>query len=498
MSAVLIMGARGKDFHTFNVIFKDNPQYHVVCFTVCAEQNLSTAQETTADKDVGRYPPELAGPLYPDGIPIYSDAHLEELIKSNQVQEVVFAYSDVAHEELMHKASMVLAAGANWRLIAPSNTYIKPSKPLLAVCAVRTGCGKSQVSRLACRFFKQQGLRVVAIREPMPYGDLVKEKVMRLQTYDDLDRFGCTMEEREEYEPYIEQGLVVYAGVDYAAILQQAEAEADVLVWDGGNNEVCFYKPDLLLVVCDPLRPNSEKNYFPGEVNARAADVLIINKMNALEDPSQANPLISNLTKVNPLAPIIKTNSVVSCDSKARDLIKGRRCLVLEDGPTTTHGDMSYGAGMAAVVKYGGTAVEPNRALLRGSLVDVFKNFPHLTRVVPAMGYTDQQRGDLLDSLNAMAATCDVVVNGSPLNVERLLPGLLKPVARVTYDITDYREGDADTLEAVLAAFVQRHQRLPKRGAGAGGAGSKSGGGGACASSGAGAKSGAGAGGDRA
>lgn len=451
---VVIIGALGKDFHTFNRVYKNDPVSTVVAFTFAGEQNVGTTEEKSRDL---RYPSELAGSKYPDGIPLLPESKLEEIIKTYKVDEVVFSYSDVSHEELMHKASRALAAGADFRLVTPARTQIKANKPVVAVCAVRTGCGKSQVSRVACRYFRDMGLRVVAIREPMPYGNLVKQNIMRFAKYEDFEKYDTTMEEREEYEPYVEQGLVVYSGVDYKAILDRAEAEADVIVWDGGNNEVSFYVPDLLFVVCDALRPGCELKYHPGEVNVRSADVFVINKVNAAADPEAVGLVVKNLRAANARADIIKTNSDVLCDKDAQKLIKGKRCLVVEDGPTTTHGNMSFGAGYAAAKKYGGIIVPPPISAMQGSMRVIFEDFPHLKEVIPAMGYTEKQRNELVASINAVP-NYDVIVNGSPLHLQRLLPGLKKPVARVTYDIKDFKEGP--TVTSKMEAFTSKFALL--------------------------------------
>lgn len=385
---------------------------------------------------------------------------LEDFIRKNKVDEAVFAYSDISHEELMHRACRANAAGADFKLVSPTTTQITAKVPLIAVLATRTGCGKSQVSRAACRWFTQHGYRVVAIREPMPYGNLCEQKCMRFSAYKDFEEHGATIEEREEYEPYVEQGLVVYSGVDYEAIVREAEKEADVIIWDGGNNEVSFYKPDLNLCVCDPLRPGDELKYFPGELNVRSADCFVVNKVNvASNEDVQAVTRI--LDSVNPKADRILTNSEVSCSEEHRLLIEGKRCIVLEDGPTTTHGNMSFGAGTAAAKKYGGKIADVPKSALRGSMVEVFTKFPHLKNIVPAMGYTEDQRKDLTSTLNAIPDG-DVIINGSPLDLQRLLPELKLPVARVTYDITPFKESKL-TFEDKLDAFVKEF--MPKQSA---------------------------------
>jgi predicted GTPase len=345
----------------------------------------------TTDEAERRFPAELAGKLYPKGIPMLSEERLEEIIKLHKVDEVVFAYSDVSHEEVMHKASRALSAGADYRLISGRFTQIKANKPVIAVCAVRTGCGKSQVSRSVYRYLKSKGYKVVAIREPMPYGDLVQQNVMRFEKYEDLDKYDCTIEEREEYEPYIRQGLVIYSGVDYEKIVREAEKEADVIIFDGGNNEISFYITDLLLIVVDPLRPGHENKYHPGEVNARYADAFVINKMNSAK-PEDVAIVEKNLQELNPDAIRIYTNSVVKAEDPLK--LKGKKVVVVEDGPTLTHGGMAIGAAYVAAKNAEAKIVDPRKYLV-GSIKDVFNDFPQITQIVPAMGYTDQQIEDL-------------------------------------------------------------------------------------------------------
>ncbi len=439
---VIIIGALGMDFHTFNQVFRDNPEYEVVAFTIASEQNVGTTGEAQR-----YYPAELAGSLYPNGIPMYPETQLEELIKRYDVDEAILAYSDVSHEEVMHKASRALASGADYKLISGKNTMVKANKPVVSICAVRTGCGKSQVSRKVYRILKEKGYKVVAIREPMPYGDLVEQNVMRFETYEDLDKHKCTIEEREEYEPYIEQGLVIYAGVDYEKIVREAEKEADVIVFDGGNNEISFYVPDLLFVVADPLRPGHEMRYHPGEVNARVADVLIINKMNSAK-PEDVKTVENNLKKLNPDATIIKSNSVVTVENA--DELKGKKVIVVEDGPTLTHGGMSYGAGYVAAKNSGAEIVDP-RPYLVGTMKSVFEEFPQITEIVPAMGYDEQQLKDLETTLNN--ADCDYIVDGSPINLKKLV-NVNKPVVRVTYDIEEIGE---PTIKSILDEFEAKH-----------------------------------------
>ena len=439
---VIIIGALGYDFHLFNTVFRDNNEYEVVAFTIAGEQNVGTIEEAER-----RFPAELAGKLYPKGIPMVSEEILEDIIQDKQIDEVIFAYSDVSHEEVMHKASRVLKAGANYCLVSGKFTQIKAKKPVVAICAVRTGCGKSQVSRAIYRYLKNKGYRVVAIREPMPYGDLVKQNVMRFEKYDDLDKYDCTIEEREEYEPYIEQGLVIYSGVDYEKIIREAEKEADVIIFDGGNNEISFYVPDLLFIVVDPLRPGHEMKYHPGEVNARYADAFVINKMNSAR-PNDIKIVEENLDQLNPNAIKIYTNSVVTIEGN-QDL-SGKRVLVVEDGPTLTHGNMSYGAGYVAATNSGAIIIDP-RPYLSGTMKTVFEEFPQITEIVPAMGYNDQQIKDMEDTLNK--ADAEIILDGSPIDLEKLINSN-KPIVRVSYDIEAIK---SPTIEEVLDKFIEKN-----------------------------------------
>jgi len=439
---VIIIGALGMDFHVFNTVFRDNDEYEVIAFTIAEEQNVGTTDEAER-----RFPSELAGELYPNGIPMVSEERLEEMIKKHKIDEVIFAYSDVSHEEVMHKASRVLTAGANYRLISGRFTQIKANKPVIAVCAVRTGCGKSQVSRAVYRYLKSKGHKVVAIREPMPYGDLIQQNVMRFEKYEDLDKYDCTIEEREEYEPYIRQGLVIYSGVDYERIIREAEKEADVIIFDGGNNEISFYITDLLFIVVDPLRPGHEKKYHPGEVNARYADVFVINKMNSAK-PEDVKLVEENLQELNPNAIRIYTNSVVKAEDPLK--LKGKKVVVVEDGPTLTHGGMSIGAAYVAAKNAEAKIIDP-RKYLAGSMKEVFEEFPQITEIVPAMGYTDQQIEDLEKTLNNIKA--DVILNGSPIDLTKLIKAN-KPIVKVTYDIEAVKE---PTIEEVLDNFIEKH-----------------------------------------
>ncbi len=438
---VIIVGAAGMDYHVFNTYFRDNTEYEVVGFTAAAEQNLGTTG------GLRTYPPSLAGKLYLKGIPTFVEKELPELIKKLEVEEVVLAYSDVSHVYLMNLASKVLTAGANWRLIAPRFLQIQAKKPIAAVCAVRTGCGKSQTSRRVYEIIKNHGLKVVAIREPMPYGDLEKQVWQRFATYKDLDDQQATIEEREEYEPYIDNGMVIYAGCDYAEILKHAEAEADVIVWDGGNNEIAFYKPDCLIVLVDPLRPGHELRYHPGEVNLRSADVVVINK----EDTAKATDIEkvrANVKLANPAAVIIDADS--PCDVADPAAIKGKRVLVVEDGPTVTHGGMGYGAGKIAAQQFGAKEMVDPRPLVSGSLARTMEEFKHLQKVLPAMGYSAEQLKELEDAINK--ADCDIVLSGTPIDLTRIIKAN-KPIVRVNYRL---REKSKPDLEAVLTDMLRR------------------------------------------
>jgi predicted GTPase len=439
---VIIIGALGMDFHVFNTVFKDSEEYEVVAFTIAGEQNVGTTDETER-----KFPAELAGKLYPKGIPMIPEEALEQAIKLHNVDEVVFAYSDVSHEEVMHKASRALSAGANYCLISGRFTQLKANKPVIAVCAVRTGCGKSQVSRAVYRYLNSKGYKVVAIREPMPYGDLVQQNVMRFEKYEDLDKYDCTIEEREEYEPYIRQGLVIYSGVDYEKIVREAEKEADVIIFDGGNNEISFYITDLLFIVVDPLRPGHENKYHPGEVNARYADAFVINKMNSAK-PEDVKIVEENLNKLNPDAIRIYTNSIVTI--KGNQDLKGKKVIVVEDGPTLTHGNMSYGAGFVAATNSGAIIIDP-KPYITGTMKIVFEEFPQITQIVPAMGYNDQQIKDMEDTLNK--AECEYIIDGSPIDLEKLIDSN-KPIVRVSYDIEAITN---PTIEEVLDEFIEKH-----------------------------------------
>jgi predicted GTPase len=438
---VIIVGAVGMDYHVFNVHFRDNPEYEVVAFTMAKEQNLGTTGGARP------YPASLCGKLYPNGIPTRYEHELPSLIKELKAEEVVFAYSDVSHVYLMNLASQVLVAGANWRLLSPRFLQIQAHKPVAAVCAVRTGCGKSQTSRRVYEILKSKGLKVVAVREPMPYGDLEKQVWQRFATYQDLDDQQATIEEREEYEPYIDSGMVIYAGCDYGEILKHAEAEADVIVWDGGNNEISFYKPDFLAVIVDPLRPGHELRYHPGEVNLRSADAVVINKEDTAK-PTDIEKVRANVKEANPRAVIIDADSPVTVADPAS--IKGKRVLVVEDGPTVTHGGMGYGAGKIAAQQFGVKEMVDPRSFVVGSLKKSMEEFKHVQKVLPAMGYSAEQLKELETTINA--ADCDVVLSGTPIDLTRIIK-VNKPIVRVTYRLQEKSKPD---LEALLTEMLKR------------------------------------------
>lgn len=429
---VIIMGAAGRDFHDFNTYYRHDEQYRVVAFTATQIPNI----------DGRRYPAALSGPLYPEGIPIYPESDLEDLIRKNQVDEVVFSYSDVAHEYVMHIASRVLAAGSTFRLLGPGKTMIKSTKPLISVCAVRTGCGKSQTSRRILSILQDElGYeRVVAIRHPMPYGDLAAQAVQRFASYEDMDRHNCTIEEREEYEPYVERGAVIYAGVDYEAILRQAETEADVIIWDGGNNDVPFYQPDMHIVVVDPHRPGHELRYHPGETNLRMADVVVINKVDTA-DHENIVTVQQNIRAVNKKAVIVKGASPIFVDDPAA--IRGKRVLVVEDGPTLTHGEMAYGAGVVAAGYFDAAEIIDPRPYAVRSIAATYKKYPTTGTVLPAMGYGKEQMKDLEETINQTPA--DMVIVATPIDLAKLIDIQL-PSQRVRYELQEIGQPTLSTL----------------------------------------------------
>ncbi len=416
---VLIMGAAGRDFHNFNTCFRDNGAYKVVAFTATQIPNIE-----------GRlYPPELSGALYPQGIPIYAESELPRLIRELEVAQVIFAYSDIAHLDVMHKASLVLSLGADFRLLGPKQTYLKATKPVVAIGAVRTGCGKSQTTRYVADALQKMGRRVVAIRHPMPYGDLTKQIWQRFASYADLDQHHCTIEEREEYEPHLDRGVVVYAGVDYAEILKHAETEADVILWDGGNNDLPFYRPDFYIVITDPHRAGHELSYHPGETNLRLADVVVINKVDTADWANIAT-VRQNIRAVNPTAQIIEAASPIFVDDSAA--IVGKRVLVVEDGPTLTHGEMRYGAGTVAAKRFGAAELIDPRPYAVGSIKGVFEKYPQSEALLPAMGYDAQQIADLAATINNTPA--DLVLIGTPIDLRRLME-IKQPSQRIRYEL---------------------------------------------------------------
>ncbi len=434
MKKVLILGAAGRDFHNFNTYFRDNPDYRVVAFTATQ----------IPDIEGRKYPAALAGKLYPKGIPIEAEAEMDRLIADYKVDDVHLAYSDLPYQYVMNKAAQVQAAGANFVLLGPNDTMIKSRKPVVSVCAVRTGSGKSQTSRRVAEILRAKGRRVAAIRHPMPYGDLVKQKVQRFATYADLDKHECTIEEREEYEPHIDKGIIVYAGVDYGAILRQAEKEADVILWDGGNNDFPFYKSDLEIVVADPHRAGHELSYYPGETNFRRAKVIVVNKMDTAT-PEGIATVLANAKKVNPKAKIIKANSPAIVKDGGR--IAGKRVLVIEDGPTLTHGGMKYGIGIVAARKYGAAEIVDPRPYAVASIRKTFEKYNHLDNVLPAMGYGDKQCRDLAATIEKIP--CDLVVSGTPIDITRVIK-VSKPILRVGYEL---EEIGSPNLKDVLKNF---------------------------------------------
>lgn len=429
---LLILGAAGRDFHNFNVCFRENEQYEVVGFTATQIPDIAGR----------KYPAALAGRLYPEGIPIYDEANLVQLIQDLKVDEVLFAYSDVPHEYVMHRASLAMAAGANFRLLGYQATAIKSEKPIIAITAVRTGCGKSQTSRRVVQALRDLGKKVVSVRHPMPYGDLEAQRVQRFASYADLDLHKCTIEEREEYEPHIDLGAVIYAGVDYEAILREAEKEADVIVWDGGNNDFAFYKADLYITVADPHRPGHELTYHPGETNVRLADVVILNKVDTAW-PEGIATVRKNVAAVNPRALVIEAASPLTVPNA--ELIRGARVLVLEDGPTLTHGEMKYGAGVVAAHRYGARELIDPRPFAVDTIAETFVKYPNIgPGLLPAMGYGEKQMRDLEATINA--ADCDLVISATPIDITRVIKPN-KPVLRVGYELQEIGE---PTLEQVI------------------------------------------------
>jgi predicted GTPase len=429
----LIMGAAGRDFHNFNVFFRNNPDYEIVAFTATQIPDIE-----------GRtYPKELAGKLYPNGIPIFAENDLLKLIREKNIEQVIFAYSDVPHEVVMHKASTVLAAGADFRLMGTKTTQLKSSRPVVSVCAVRTGSGKSQTTRRVSLILRSMGFKVAAIRHPMPYGDLVKQAVQRFAEYSDLDKNECTIEEREEYEPHLDNGVIVYAGVDYEKILRQAEQEVDIVLWDGGNNDFPFYVSDLQIVVADPHRPGHEISYHPGETNVNAADVFVINKVDTA-DPENVIRVRENLRNRNPNAIVIEAASPLFVDDPAA--IRGKRVLVIEDGPTLTHGEMAYGAGYVAARRFGAAEIVDPRPFAVKSIRATYEKYPKTGPILPAMGYGEAQTRDLEATINN--ADVDLVIIGTPIDLKRIIK-INKPAQRVRYELQEIGQ---PTLETILKA----------------------------------------------
>jgi predicted GTPase len=434
---VIIIGAAGRDFHNFNTFYKNNEQYEVVAFTAAQIPDIHGR----------KYPAELSGSLYPDGIPIYSQNDLPSLIKDLDAEICSFSYSDISYNEVMGISAIVNSAGADFKLLGPRHTQIESKKPVIAVCAVRTGCGKSQTSRRIIEILMEKGLKVVAVRHPMPYGDLASQKVQRFAGIDDLEKHKCTIEEMEEYEPHITRGNIIYAGVDYEAILREAEKEADIIVWDGGNNDYSFYRPDLMITVTDPHRAGHELKYYPGEVTLRVADIVIINKIDS-SSPEDILKLRENILKVAPTATIVDAASPLSVEKP--DLIKGKRVLVLEDGPTLTHGNMKIGAGMVAAGKFGAREIVDPRPYLVGRLKETFRIYPDIGTLLPAMGYGPEQIRDLEETINA--ADCDSVVIATPIDLGRIIK-INKPSTRVSYDLQEIGKPDLDYL---ISGFLEK------------------------------------------
>ena len=427
----IIMGAAGRDFHNFNTFYRGNKEYEVVAFTATQIPNIEGR----------KYPAALAGELYPEGIPIYPESDLADLINNEHIDQVVFAYSDVPHTYVMHKGALVNAAGADFRMMGTKKTQIKSSKPVVAVCAVRTGSGKSQTTRRVSLILRDMGYKVAAIRHPMPYGDLVKQAVQRFADYSDLDKQECTIEEREEYEPHLDNGVIVYAGVDYQAILREAEKEVDIVLWDGGNNDFSFYVPDLLIVVADPHRPGHERLYYPGETNVRLADVFVINKVDTA-DYENVIMVRKNLFELNPDAVVIEGASPLYVDDP--EAIRGKRVLVVEDGPTLTHGGMAYGAGFVAARRFGAGEIVDPRPFAVASIKATYEKYPDTGTILPAMGYGDEMMHDLEETINH--SDVDLVISATPIDLTRIIK-VNKPMQRVRYELQEIGE---PTLESIL------------------------------------------------
>lgn len=437
---IIIVGAAGRDFHNFNTCYRDNPAYQVVAFTAAQIPDIAGR----------KYPAELAGSLYPEGIPIYEQAELPRLIKDLDADECVFAYSDVPYAEVMRIGAIVNAAGADFTLMGYKKTMIKSTKPVIAVGAVRTGCGKSQTTRRIAEVLMAQGLKVIAIRHPMPYGDLVAQKVQRFAAIDDLKKYSCTIEEMEEYEPHIARGNVIYAGVDYEAILRAAENDpdgCDVILWDGGNNDFPFYKPDLMVTVVDPHRPGHELSYYPGEVTLRIADIVVINKIDSA-DFDNIQTVRTNIERVNPNAVVIDAASTITVDNP--EVIRGKRVLVIEDGPTLTHGEMGIGAGIVAAKRFGAAEIVDPKPYAVGKIAETFRIYPNVKGLLPAMGYGEEQMKDLAETIER--TDCDSVIIGTPIDLARVIK-INKPNTRVNYSLQEIGHPD---MEDVLTDFVKK------------------------------------------
>jgi predicted GTPase len=434
---VLIAGAAGRDFHNFNVVYRDRDEYDVVAFTATQIPNID-----------GRvYPPELAGGLYPDGIPIRPEEELESLVRERAVDEVIFAYSDVTHEHVMHVASRALAAGASFRLLSPMETMLRSTRPVVAVCAVRTGSGKSQTTRYVAQLLREAGNRVAVLRHPMPYGDLTRQAVQRFARYEDLDAAECTIEEREEYEPHLAEGNLVFAGIDYAAILRQAEHDADVVLWDGGNNDTPFIRPSLHVTVVDPHRAGHERRYHPGETNLRMADVCVVNKVDSAA-PEAIEAVLDSIREANPTARIVLAASPIHVEGEAEEIV-GKRVLAIEDGPTLTHGEMAYGAAVLAAKQHGAAALVDPRPFAVGSIARTFEAYPHVGELLPAMGYGRRQVEELRETIARSDA--DLILIGTPIDLRRIID-LDKPALRVTYRLQEM--GDVTLADALAEAGV--------------------------------------------
>ena len=431
----LIMGAAGRDFHNFNTFYRDNDQYDVVAFTATQIPDIE-----------GRvYPPELAGDLYRNGIPIYDESELLPLISKHKIEEVVFSYSDLSHVDVMHKGAIVNAAGADFKMMGMARTAVKSTKPVIGICAIRTGCGKSQTTRRVAEILKGPGKKVAVIRHPMPYGDLAVQVVQRFADLEDLEKHKCTIEEMEEYEPHIDRGTIVYAGIDYEAIIRQAEQEADIILWDGGNNDMPFYQTDLLIVVADPHRVGHEETYYPGETNLRMADVVVINKIDSAK-PENVEKLKQIINRVNPAASIVDAESPITVEDST--IISGKKVLVVEDGPTLTHGEMKFGAGVVAAKKFGASELIDPREYTVGKLSETFNHYPKIGTLLPAMGYGDEQIKDLETTINN--TECQGVIIGTPIDLRRIID-IKHPCTRVTYDL---QELGHPTLDEILNPFL--------------------------------------------